>query len=191
MTAALSCGVAPRPGARFHLEEIAVGGRIQQAIEVHVELDAPVGDEPSPAILLDLLLACRLEVLAIEARRVRRRCEKAGTKQQHGPESPHARRTGQRQPRAGVDHLILRHRGIRLRGIAAGPARDRGRRSRCRTGDSAPARMIVTSSLSSARRTESSDVRRALTWISKLSCSAAPPIATSFCSTLCSRSIEE
>jgi hypothetical protein len=43
---------------------------------VHVELHPAVRDEPAAALLLDDPLARRLEVLAIEARRVRRRREK-------------------------------------------------------------------------------------------------------------------
>ena len=81
--------------------------RAHQAIDVHVELDAAEGDQPAAAILLDLALARRLEVLAVEARRVRRRREEARAEEQHRTERRFARRPGQRQPRPGADHLVL------------------------------------------------------------------------------------
>jgi hypothetical protein len=101
----LILGIASRPGARFDFDEIAVGCRIQQPIKVHVELDTAVRDEPSPTILLDLSFARWFEVIAVEARRVCRRCEDARTKQQQGSEGTLMRGTG--QPRSSIDDLIL------------------------------------------------------------------------------------
>jgi hypothetical protein len=49
--------------------------------------------------------------------------------------------------------------------------------------------MTVLSSLSSAWSTEWAEATRASTCTSKLSCSATPPMAISFCRTLCSRAI--
>ena len=37
---------------------------------MHVELDAAISDQPAPALLLHHMLGRRLEILAVEARRV-------------------------------------------------------------------------------------------------------------------------
>src|SRR3981081_1843086 len=58
----LVLGVAPRPRPRLDFEEVAGARRSDQAVEVDVELDALVRDQPSPAILLDRALLDRTEI---------------------------------------------------------------------------------------------------------------------------------
>ena len=148
--------------------------------------------QPAAALLLDDVLGGRPEVLAIEARRVRRRREVARAEQQHVAEALLARPAGQRQPRPRAGDLALRRRGTRPRDSAAGPGPDRRTTSRCRTGGSGSRGSTVTCVAVEHRAApRSADARRAFTCTSKLSCSTAPPIATSFCSTLSSRLIEE
>src|SRR5439155_8359736 len=59
--------VALRPRARLHLDEIAVARRVQQPIEVHVELDAAVDEQPTAPVILDDVPGGRAEVLAVDA----------------------------------------------------------------------------------------------------------------------------
>src|SRR5713226_7012459 len=63
--------IALRPRARLHLDEIALARRVQQPIEVHVELDAAVDEQPPAPVLLHDVLGGRAEVLAVEPGRVR------------------------------------------------------------------------------------------------------------------------
>src|SRR5262249_53740594 len=82
----LVLGVAARPGARFHFEEVTVRGGMEQSVDVYVKLGSPVADQPAAAVLFDFALAPGLEVLAVEARGMRRRSEEARTEQQHRAE---------------------------------------------------------------------------------------------------------
>src|SRR5262249_15414791 len=99
--------IAPRPGPRLDLEKVAVCRRVEQTGDLPAEKNAAVDDQPAATILLDLALARRLKVLAVEARRVRGRRQEPRSKEQHRAERRFARWTGQRQPRPGVDDLAL------------------------------------------------------------------------------------
>src|SRR6185436_2455644 len=99
--------IAAGPGPGLDLEEIGAGVRAGHVIDVHVELDAAERDQPAVAIFLDFALARRLEVLAVEAGGVGRGREETRAEEQHRPERRFARRPGERQPRAGADHLAL------------------------------------------------------------------------------------
>src|SRR5437762_2176014 len=100
--------VSARPGSRLHLDEVSARWRTQQAVEVHVELHAVIGHEPAAPILFNVAFPARIEILTVEASRVRGRSEKAGAEQQHRSERGFARRPRQREPRTRAGDFVLR-----------------------------------------------------------------------------------
>src|SRR5512138_2429620 len=60
--------VAPRPRAGLDLEVKALSRRLEQPIDVDVELHAPIPHEPASTVFFNLPLALRFEVLAVEPR---------------------------------------------------------------------------------------------------------------------------
>src|SRR4029079_1019414 len=97
--------VAAGPRARLDLDEVAVARGVEQAIQVDVELDAAVGQQPPAAILFHDALVRRPEVRAIDPRGVRRRRVIARARQQDAAEAIFLGPPGQRQPRARAGHV--------------------------------------------------------------------------------------
>src|SRR5207245_4566998 len=92
---------------RLDLDEVAVGGRRDQAVEVQVELDAAIDEQRAAPIFFDDMLGCRTEVLAIEARGMRGGREITRSEEQHRAECLLTRPAGERQPRSRAADLAI------------------------------------------------------------------------------------
>src|SRR5215217_2226784 len=99
--------VALGPGARLHFEKVAVRRGLDQLVEVYVELDAAIGNQPAPPLLGHDVLGGGAEVFPVEPGRVSRRSEIARAEEEHFSEAILACVAGERQPRSLAGHRAV------------------------------------------------------------------------------------